>query len=214
MTGISPEHDLADTISVQLPYLRRYARALTGSQASGDTYAAATLEAIVQDPSEYDRAAEPKLALFRTFHAIWESTGSPIDDDDSGPDGKIQSRFRGLTEGTREVLLLHTMEEFRTDQIAEIIATTQEDVESRLAIAYEEISKTSAGRILIIEDETIIAMDLQAIGPLGLAQLHGLRRRARHARDPVPKIGHDGLQIHGDDGLILDDQDPPGRGFR
>ena len=33
-----------------LPYLRRYARALSGSQASGDAYVAAALEALVRDP--------------------------------------------------------------------------------------------------------------------------------------------------------------------
>ena len=38
--------DLAQSIGRELPYLRRYARALTGSQTAGDNYAAATLEAM------------------------------------------------------------------------------------------------------------------------------------------------------------------------
>jgi DNA-directed RNA polymerase specialized sigma24 family protein len=33
----------AHAVAQHLPYLRRYARALTGSQASGDAYVAATL---------------------------------------------------------------------------------------------------------------------------------------------------------------------------
>ena len=41
--------DLAQSISRELPFLRRYARALTGSQTAGDNYAAATLEAILSD---------------------------------------------------------------------------------------------------------------------------------------------------------------------
>ncbi|MET0183364.1 MAG: response regulator, partial [Caulobacterales bacterium] len=37
---------LASSLGPHLPYLRRYARALTGSQRSGDSYVAAALESI------------------------------------------------------------------------------------------------------------------------------------------------------------------------
>ena len=40
----------AQIIEQHLPFLRRYARALTGSQSSGDAYVVATLEAMVADP--------------------------------------------------------------------------------------------------------------------------------------------------------------------
>ena len=43
--------ELAKSIGQELPFLRRYARALTGSQTAGDNYAAATLEAILADRS-------------------------------------------------------------------------------------------------------------------------------------------------------------------
>src|SRR5439155_1564498 len=36
-------------VAQYLPFLRRYARALTGSQASGDAYVAASLEALIAD---------------------------------------------------------------------------------------------------------------------------------------------------------------------
>jgi DNA-directed RNA polymerase specialized sigma24 family protein len=41
----------AHTVAQHVPYLRRYARALTGSQTSGDAYVAATLEAMVRNRS-------------------------------------------------------------------------------------------------------------------------------------------------------------------
>jgi DNA-directed RNA polymerase specialized sigma24 family protein len=44
----------AQAVAHDLPYLRRYARALTGSQTSGDAYVAATLEALVKDPGLLD----------------------------------------------------------------------------------------------------------------------------------------------------------------
>ena len=53
-TGTS--QDLAAQVGANLPYLRRYARALTGTQSRGDQYAMATLEAILADPQTYDAA--------------------------------------------------------------------------------------------------------------------------------------------------------------
>jgi DNA-directed RNA polymerase specialized sigma24 family protein len=46
----------AHTVAQHLPFLRRYARALTGSQTSGDAYVAATLEVLVKDPDLLDSA--------------------------------------------------------------------------------------------------------------------------------------------------------------
>jgi DNA-directed RNA polymerase specialized sigma24 family protein len=56
-----------------LPYLRRYARALSGSQASGDAYVAATLEALIQDPKVLDTGLSTRIALYRLFTKIWNS---------------------------------------------------------------------------------------------------------------------------------------------
>jgi DNA-directed RNA polymerase specialized sigma24 family protein len=38
---------ISQTVAQHLPFLRRYARAVAGSQKSGDAYVAATLEALV-----------------------------------------------------------------------------------------------------------------------------------------------------------------------
>ncbi|NIY99733.1 response regulator, partial [Salipiger sp. HF18] len=66
--------DLSQAIGAALPYLRRYARALTGSQTTGDNYAAATLEAILADRSSAEMASSPKVGMFRVFHGIWATT--------------------------------------------------------------------------------------------------------------------------------------------
>ena len=60
-------------LASQLPYLRRYARALTGSQTLGDAAVRETLEALLEAPEEWDEAAPVKTELFRTFHRIWRS---------------------------------------------------------------------------------------------------------------------------------------------
>ena len=56
-----------------LPFLRRYARALTGSQASGDAYVAATLESLIASPEMLAESANSRVGLYRLFTKIWGS---------------------------------------------------------------------------------------------------------------------------------------------
>ena len=60
-------------VAEHLPLLRRYSRALTGSQASGDAYVAAMLEALLQDPALLDESKGARAGLFRLFTQIWNS---------------------------------------------------------------------------------------------------------------------------------------------
>ena len=69
--------DHSATVARHLPYLRRYARALTGNQSSGDKYAIAVLESIIADPSLLTAQPDPKVSLFAVFHSIWATAGSP-----------------------------------------------------------------------------------------------------------------------------------------
>ena len=62
---------LSQQIAPHLPYLRRYARALTGSQQSGDAHVLACLDALVADPGTIDLEGGAKVGLYRLFHALW-----------------------------------------------------------------------------------------------------------------------------------------------
>lgn len=163
MTHGGLDDAVVNDIGVQLPYLRRYARALTGSQASGDAYAAATLEALLEDTSTLDDAIGIKASLFSAFHKIWISSGAPVSVDASGIEAKAQARMSGLTENTREALLLHTIEDFDFQTVAAIMDVDQSEAESLVDIARREMEEKLSGRVLIIEDEPIIAMDLEAL---------------------------------------------------
>jgi DNA-directed RNA polymerase specialized sigma24 family protein len=76
---------LGQDLAPHLPFLRRYARALTGSQAHGDAFVRAALEAIVASPEDFPRDVDPRLGLYRTFHAIWSSAN--IEEGDEPGDG-------------------------------------------------------------------------------------------------------------------------------
>ncbi|MEM8789921.1 MAG: response regulator [Pseudomonadota bacterium] len=159
MQGVAAE------IGGNLPYLRRYARALTGSQTSGDGYAAATLESILSDPGAYNADLPAKEALFAVFHAIWASTGQPVAAEaaDTGLAAKARRYLERLTPNTREALLLRTIEEFSFEAVGRIMQIDTAEARDLVDIAYREMAAAVAGTVMIIEDESIIAMDLEGI---------------------------------------------------
>lgn len=155
--------DPASVVAVNLPYLRRYARALTGSQETGDRYAAATLEAILAEPAILQRGGGPKIALFRAFHLVWSSAGAPLGNPDTEMSRRAQDHMATLTPNTREALLLHAIEGFGFPDIGQIMQLSAEQAEELVRIAKNEMANSVAGSVLIIEDEAIIAMDIQMI---------------------------------------------------
>lgn len=157
---------LGQQLYPHLPFLRRYARALTGSQAHGDAYVRATLEAIVAAPEEFPRDVDPRLGLYRTFHAIWSSSHFE-DEPDSGPDeaqeAVARARLSRITPLPRQALLLTAMEGFTSEDTGYLIDLSADDVDQLVDEALREIETQTRAKVLIIEDEPIIAMDIETI---------------------------------------------------
>src|ERR1043165_3072600 len=108
---------LGQELAPHLPFLRRYARALTGTQAHGDAFVRATLEAIIAAPNDFPRDVDPRLGLYRTFHAIWSSANVEAPTVDTAEDGSdreaiAQARLSRVTPLSRQALLLTAMEGF------------------------------------------------------------------------------------------------------
>ncbi|PZU60312.1 MAG: response regulator [Sphingobium sp.] len=156
---------LGQQLHPHLPFLRRYARALTGDQAHGDAYVRATLEAIVAAPEEFPRDVDPRLGLYRTFHAIWSS--SHIDDvpgiPAAGRESIAQARLARITPLSRQALLLTAMEGFTTEDAAYLVDVDTGTLERLVEEAVREIEAQTRAKVLIIEDEPIIAMDIETI---------------------------------------------------
>ena len=155
--------DFVGEIAKELPYLRRYARALTGNQKTGDNYSAATLEAMIDGPEDARNADSPRIALFTAFHAIWSSAGGPVEIDEAGIAAQAQKRMASLSQNTREALLLYTVEEFSVGDIAKIMNIETSEASELVRIAQQEMADNISGKVMIIEDEAIIAMDIQSI---------------------------------------------------
>jgi CheY-like chemotaxis protein/DNA-directed RNA polymerase specialized sigma24 family protein len=158
---------MADQIAVQLPYLRRYARALTGSQTSGDTYVRATLEAALADQQLLDQIGGGRVALYAAFNRIW-STGHVETAAAETANGGVheqaaKERLSHVTPAHRQALLLTTLEDFTVEEAAQILDTTPVNVDAMVVQAINEIESETTTDVLIIEDEPLISMQLEGL---------------------------------------------------
>jgi CheY-like chemotaxis protein len=159
---------------------------MTGSQESGDRFAAAALEAILADRSVLEEDSV-KVGLFKVLYGIWASAGAPIDEGEQGARAKAQRRLASLTNNSREALLLHTIEGFSFNDIAKIIGVDQSEAEDLVNIARQEMADSTAGSVMIIEDEAIIAMDIESIVAEMGHRVTGIAR----TRDEAVQLGKD-----------------------
>ncbi len=170
---------IAMTIAPHLPYLRRFARALTGNQTGGDAYVAACLEAIIADQTIFDTSLEPRVALYRVLVGIWDTIA--INHTSDAPVAPFERNLDAIMPRARQAFLLTTVEEFSVPQAALILNTDEDEVRSLIKEAGREISAQVSTNVLIIEDEAMIAMDLEAlVTDLGHA-VSGLARTHREA---------------------------------
>ena len=150
-------------IAQHLPYLRRYARALAGSQHSGDAYVAATLEALIEDPGIVQDAAAPRIALYRLFTKIWNSvavngTAEPVE-----VTLPVEQRLANITPLPRQAFLLVALEGFSEIDAAQVLDVDVPRLRTLVEESGRELAAEIATDVLIIEDEAFIAMDLEGL---------------------------------------------------
>lgn len=142
--------NLSTVIAPFLPYLRRHARSLCGTQAAGDGFVAQSLEALIEDRDAMDHSLPPRVSLYRLFHALWNASNL------AESDGAI-------TPMSRQMLLLTAVEGFSADEAAQIMDIDLDEAETLLKAGRAGIEKQDAAKVLIIEDEPIIAADIRRI---------------------------------------------------
>lgn len=169
---------LSQLVAEHLPLLRRYARALTGNQASGDAYVAAMLEALLQDPSLLDEDKGARAGLFRLFTKIWNSVSINGTADSAPVQATSEVRLSNLTPLARQAFLLLSLEGFSEDEVAHILNKNVGEIRELADTAGRELAAEIATDVLIIEDETFIAMDLESLvknlghNVIGVARTH------------------------------------------
>jgi len=183
---------VSDAVAPHIPYLRRFARALSGTQAAGDAHVMATLEAIVADPGCLDLSLDPKIALYKLFLREWRSLPTNMQADSvTSNDGTPAARnIAAITPEPRIAFLLHALESFSLKDIARTLDCSASEAKELVEQAGKEISEQLRTTVLIIEDEPLIAADLKnLVEQLGhdvttIARTHREAARAAIQRRP------------------------------
>jgi CheY-like chemotaxis protein/DNA-directed RNA polymerase specialized sigma24 family protein len=153
-------------LAPHLPYVRRYARALTGDQATGDQYVRVSLEALAAGERQLDPSMSPRVALYHVFHAIWCSSGAQLEPRAEGASAIADDpgqRLLRIAPRSRQAFLLTALEGFTPNEAAQILGADFAEVERLIAEAQSEIDAELATNVLIIEDEPVIAADIEAL---------------------------------------------------
>ncbi|NPD67383.1 response regulator [Lichenicola cladoniae] len=138
-----------DDLLRALPYARRYARALTGSQPRGDLLVAESLREML---ASTDDTLTPRYGL---YHWVTRRFDAGI--------STLPSLVDGLNSKQRQLLLLTALEEVPIEDAAPIVTLDLADAVTQLGDARERLRASAATDVLIIEDEPIIAMDIEEL---------------------------------------------------
>ncbi len=171
---------LSATIAPHLPFLRRFSRAVSGSQHSGDSLVAAMLEAIIADTSIFPKASSDRIALYKLYAQLFTtvSVRIPQEKAPSAWEQRAAANLGALAPLPRQAFLLIAVEGFSHKEAAEVLDVSEDEFTSLLTEASNEISRQVATDILIIEDEPLIAMDIEQMveslghNVVGIARTH------------------------------------------
>ncbi|GEO86204.1 MULTISPECIES: response regulator [Alphaproteobacteria] len=150
-------------VAAHLPYLRRYARAVTGSQTSGDAYVAAVLEALIADISIFPKGANDRVSLYKLFVTLFDSTQVKVPEVTSpfAWEKRAAANLSNVPARPRHAFLLITVEGFSPAEAAEVLGVDEAGFNTLFNEASTEISRQVATDIMIIEDEPLIALDIE-----------------------------------------------------
>ena len=147
-------------IKSYLPALRRYAHALGGSRQRGDAYIEICCEVLLEDPRWLRRHKTLRLDLFKLLHAVIDRVGGDDTPDADGPrdaEGRMRDAVLSLSPERRRLVLLLSFEDLRTGDLAYIMGLDETTVKAQLQHAWKDIYQRPQARVLILEDEELVA---------------------------------------------------------
>jgi CheY-like chemotaxis protein len=150
--SVSPEQ-----LTQTLPYLRRYARALTGSTSGGDDLVAIVLRSVMENGGAA-AAADDALTLYAMLNRAFDGReGKPEVEAGAHP---IERALAGLPELQRRLFLLVNVEELAPLDAAVVLDLRPQQANDLLDAAQDAMRAALIANILIVEDDAIIAFDL------------------------------------------------------
>lgn len=156
--------DLSQAITRTLPFLRRYARAVTGSQQRGDEWVRLCAEVAVRQPDLIANTEDTKLGVFTLFHRLQQPFGGLEERGGGGTvSGRLKESLTDMAPLQRQVLLLTVLEGFTVGDAAHILGIDVDLADRSLQEARRELQRVASVRVLVIEDEAVIALDVADI---------------------------------------------------
>lgn len=156
---------IARQVARELPALRRFARLVAGSQRSGDAHVVATLEALSANPIAFPADLPARLGLYKVFLKLWSSAVPKALHNGFEPEqlSAADRNLEAITPLPRQTFLLHAVEGFSLQEISAILDRPPAAVTALMTQAGQEIANQVANEILIIEDEPMIALDIETM---------------------------------------------------
>lgn len=154
---------LTARVAIHLPLLRRFARAVTGSQTSGDAYVAAMLEALIADISIMPKEDDEKVAVFKLFISVFDRldvTLKPIETPFAW-EKRAAHNLLNLPKRERIAFLLMALEGFSSANAAAVLNVSEAEFSRLIDEATRQISEQVVTDVMIIEDEPLIALDIE-----------------------------------------------------
>ncbi|QIB34447.1 response regulator [Ancylobacter pratisalsi] len=154
---------ISQIVAQHLPFLRRYARALSGSQSAGDAYVTALLETLIAEPGSLDQASNPRIALYQLLTRLWNSVSINAEVEKGPLPIQGEQRLGHITPVVRQAFLLVSLEGFSEEEAAAILDMDVPTLRHLVEDAGRELAAEIATDVLIIEDEPFIALDLEGL---------------------------------------------------
>lgn len=151
---------LSSTFPELLPRLRRFARVLTGSQEIGDACVSAAVQNLIDGKFP---GVPARMALHRSVLAVVDASDAIPVSDRAGTRDPVEKNLSALTPVGRQAYLLVTLERFSLEEAAILLEMTPQDTRLLLEDAEHDIASQMATNVLIIEDEPLIAVDLEEL---------------------------------------------------
>ena len=186
---------ITSTVATTLPALRRYARAVTGSQTAGDELVTRVLEDLVAEPTIIQGELSAKVGLYRQFLRLANEQGKAQGYAGDEAQTMADKRLSRLSPRPRQAYLLRALEGFTSEESAYALDTDDHELTQLVDRANREMIDQVATDVLIIEDEPMIALDLKDI-MTGLGhRVTAIARTHREALDAIRRDGKVGLVL-------------------
>ncbi|HEX6957348.1 MAG TPA: response regulator [Ferrovibrio sp.] len=158
---------LMDTIKHQVPYLRRYARALCWDPDVADAYVCSAIDRLIEmRGSALSSGKSIRLQLYRSLSDILMAKQITADPRFLSPHLDLRMAHKCLASlplQNRQAVLLSALEDFSLSEIGYILGLAEDEIAKLISTGNRKILKSVYTDILIIEDEAVIAYDLSAI---------------------------------------------------